>query len=380
MAKKRKLEDILEQRQQARQNSSNIGNTRTISTGLPTTRQNIAIPRSTVNEVQQLAQKLYNRSSNLSTDQQNRLNNVMQNYSQTNTVQKDLSEQQKNRLSSIAQVSQNVDKNDRFGLVKKQGKDFNLNKELSYEDAKEIAKLSGNDRMKKLNQVSKTEEQRKKNEQLVKQIVMNDMAKQRADKLNVTMQSGSTAEKVMATAGKLSLDFAKGAFFSVGDVYSTINSLLPDTKRDVWSGQIKEGVNKEQVQAYKNVKDALSQENAMLESDLLKIGGNVSQTLGGMLIPGAVGNLAGVSGTAKIAQLASRVTSGIQSGTGAYIDTLNENQDNKLQALATGGLKGLITYKIEGLTGGNFMGKAKDTGTSKSIQAISKLKNETVKK
>ena len=79
MAKKRRLEEILAQREKTKQNTSNSRNVRQISTGLPTTRQQMVMPRSTTTEVQALAQSLYNRRSDMTAEQQ-RVASVAQNY------------------------------------------------------------------------------------------------------------------------------------------------------------------------------------------------------------------------------------------------------------------------------------------------------------
>ncbi len=101
------------------------------------------------------------------------------------------------------------------------------------------------------------------------------------------------------------------------------------------------------VDAAKIITNEYQNTTSQIDNGVVQTASNISGTIGQM-IPSILAN-AMAPGTGNVVQA-------VNVGSDSYLDTLNENQDNKGQALLTGILKGTSSYGIEKITGGNFLG------------------------
>lgn len=345
MAKKRRLEEILAQREKAKQNTSNSRNVRQISTGLPTTRQQMVMPRRTATEVQALAQSLYNRRSDMTAEQQ-KVASVAQNY--TPIKQNGLAPSNEDKNKAIVQKAvSNYNPNFRqTGVVSKQevNKDKFLDRVKNEKDPKTQQKM--------LQQYNSLFHEDKNINQIRKEV-------KDAETVN-KINNGTTAEKVFNTAKFLGQGMAEGAIGAISDINLALSSI---NGRDKLYGGYKE------IEKMNETSKSYQQSLQNVDNKLIKFGGQVTNTVGAML-PSIGMNL--------IAPGTGNIMAGVSAGSSAYLETLNEGQDNKGKAMLTGVLKGTLAGTIEKLIGGNKIG----TGALDDIAVknIAKVKSQLAQK
>lgn len=123
------------------------------------------------------------------------------------------------------------------------------------------------------------------------------------------------------------------------------------------------------VNAAKSLTNGYRERNSMIDNNIIKTAGNVSGAIGNMAPSIATSILTGGGG------IASNAVQGIGVMSSEYLNTLNENQDNKLKAFFTGLAKGGVSMATERLTGGNVISKGSIDDIVKNKLAQSTLSN-----
>ena len=338
MAKKRRLEEILAQREKAKQNTSNSRNVRQISTGLPTTRQQMVMPRRTTTEVQALAQSLFNRSNNMTAEQQ-KVASVAQNYQpiRNNGLA------QNNNKNNVQKAISNYNPNFRqTGAISKE--EINKDKFLDRVKNEKGPKAQ----QKKLQQYNSLFHE-DKNINLIRKEVKDA---ETVDKIN----NGTTAEKVFNTAKFMLQGTVEGAVGTLGQINATAQNISRNT-------------NYNKVKKAQEYANSYQQSLQNVENGLVKFGGQVTNTVGAML-PSIGMNL--------IAPGTGNIMAGVSAGSSAYLETLNEGQDNKGKAMLTGVLKGTLAGTIEKIIGGNKIGPGALDDIA--VKNIAKVKSQLAQK
>lgn len=191
-----------------------------------------------------------------------------------------------------------------------------------------------------------------------------------AEKSNQKMKEGNLLEKADAVVSTAVLGLGQGGASAVGNTTGAIYNIVEGiaNKAGIKTEKKKDmGANFSPISS-KDYTNMIKQNEAVMS----EYGSNLKNGLGTVnTVSNIIGNMLVSAGTGgdKVSRIASAVTSGSQ----GYMQALNEKQDNKLKAGITGGLKGIITYNLEGLTGGNFMGKGSfDDFATKAISKMSK--------
>lgn len=123
------------------------------------------------------------------------------------------------------------------------------------------------------------------------------------------------------------------------------------------------------VNTAKSLTSGYRERNSMIDNNIVRTAGNVSGTIGNMAPSIATSILTGGGG------IASNAVQGIGVMSSEYLNTLNENQDNKLKAFFTGLDKGGVSMATERLTGGNIISKGSIDDIAKNKLAQSTLSN-----
>lgn len=138
-----------------------------------------------------------------------------------------------------------------------------------------------------------------------------------------------------------------------------------DNEEDLWSNKVLDMADylKEESQHHSKV-------GSMLENNITRDLGNVSNTIGNMAMS-AISNIA-IPGSGII-------ETGISSGGNSAGETLNEDRSNLIQAIATGTAKGTVEGFTEKITGGNILGKGSLDDLAENIIG-NKIKSKAGKK
>lgn len=257
--------------------------------------------------------------------------------------------------------------------------DFRNPKNLIVSDEKNTFKT--------MTDAKKAEERQKNQEHYYKTLQTTQQGvKESAEKNNAKMKNGNILEKAGATTSNIGSGFVTGATTGFADpvmsTYSFVNNVADDLgikRRDaIYPGS--NLTHKDITNAYKDMKNTYQSYGSYLDNDFSKTTYDVSNTIGNMLpamTTGAFGEALGLSSGSI--EATRKFTSALTSGSSEYLDSLNEEQDNYLKSAIKGGLYGLATYKIEGITGGNFISK-NGSLDKLAVKNISKLKSEVSKK
>lgn len=138
-----------------------------------------------------------------------------------------------------------------------------------------------------------------------------------------------------------------------------------DNEEDLWSNKVLDMADylKEESQHYSKV-------GSMLENNITRDLGNVSNTIGNMAMS-AISNIAIPS--------SGILETGISAGGNSAGETLNEDRSNLIQAIATGTAKGAVEGFTEKITGGNILGKGSLDDLAENIIG-NKIKSKAGKK
>ena len=133
----------------------------------------------------------------------------------------------------------------------------------------------------------------------------------------------------------------------------TNNTDLENRARDTYNKRIAEG-------NYLDIASKfISGGNQGINNGVIRTGGNVASTIGNQLMSAGLGGSTGLSGS---------TTQAIGVAGSSAQEVLNENKDNIVQALITGGTKGYLSKKIEDVFDANILtGGSKKTSIQKQV-------------
>lgn len=198
--------------------------------------------------------------------------------------------------------------------------------------------------------------------------------------INNSVLQYKTAEEAQEEANKINEDLKGG---KIGSSVGHVLEALPAKTMEAVSSPIyatgslmnlklPTGTADQDLKDWKTISSKYDQTTGNIESGLVRSASNVSGTIGYM-IPSIL-----ASAIAPETNLG-RITQGASVGGQSYIETLNDDASNKLQSALTGLGKGTASYAIEGIAGGNILGKGSlDDLAVKTI--ASKTSNEASKK
>lgn len=205
-----------------------------------------------------------------------------------------------------------------------------------------IKSLAEMDRTQRLNQIKvliKDKDEQSKLNLRVEEYLQNKKSTEEAEKINKDMQEGS----YWSAVGHVLKGVPEEALNSTINTAVAMESLVPVQR-------VSNAPNPERhVDAAKILTNKYQNTTSQIDNKGVQIASGVSGTIGQM-VPSILANfMAPGTQVGNLVQAVNVASSG-------YLENLNENQDNKLKSLATGTLKGLASYGIERLTGGNFLG------------------------
>ena len=241
-----------------------------------------------------------------------------------------------------------------------------INNEFQDKAIKDLALKSGAERTAILKQA--TDGDNNKFRDLNNQVLQYKMlleAQEKAEKINKDLEDGKVSSAIGHVAQGLptkaveavaSPMIATGSLFNVKTPYGTADQDLKD---------------------WRTLSSKYDQTTANIDNNLVKGGSAVSGTIGYMVPSILAGIMAPETNIGRAMQ-------GISVGGQSYIENLNNDASNKLQSAITGLGKGTASYAMEGITGGNILGKGSldDIATkaiaSKTSSAISRKLASTV--
>lgn len=319
-----------------------------------------------VNEKQR--NNTYNRG-NQSIDQQaleqnNNANFIMQMQNVNKAYRQDQEDKLKGSIAYKQAKLNNPNVSDKELLKIAQNENTKLDNGL----LKDISSKNGAERIQKIKSISKSQSNplfydnnkfRKINNSVL-QYKIAEESQEQADKINKDLKNGkisSSVEHVLEALPTKAMEAVASPIYATG---SLMNLKLPTATAD------------QDLQDWKAISSKYDQTTGNIESGLVRSASNVSGTIGYM-IPSIL-----ASAIAPETNLG-RITQGASVGGQSYIETLNDDASNKLQSALTGLGKGTASYAIEGIAGGNILGKGSlDDLAVKTI--ASKTSNEASKK
>lgn len=202
-----------------------------------------------------------------------------------------------------------------------------------------LSNMNNAQRVKEIRAITKNEKDFNKLNLEAIQYKQSKEASQKAEKINQDIDNGN----YISAVGHILGGVPTKALDSITTTVSSMPSILPSKK--INSSQID---GDELLKVNKILSKKYEETTSNIDSDIVKTASSVSGTIGAMT-PSILSNLM-IPGSGKIVQA-------VNASADAYQETLNDNADNKTQALLTGIAKGGASYAIEGITGGNFLGK-----------------------
>ena len=319
------------------------------------------------------------------------MNNIRSTYKQSNkqqTIENEATQQYEN-LKKLGQIQNNVtnyQKNQeealKSTLAYKQAKLQNPNatddellkitknnsNELYANLIKDISSKNGIERKTELKNISTSNNNpffydKNKYRELnnnVLQYKISKEAQENANKINEDLKNGkigSSVGHVLEALPTKAMEAVASPIYATG---SLLNLKFPIGTAD------------QDLKDWISISSKYDQTTGNIESGLVRSASNVSGTIGYMIPSILASAIAPETNLGRIAQAVS------VSGQ-SYNETLNDDASNKMKALLTGVGKGTASYAIEGITGGNILGKGSlDDLAIKTI--ASKASNETSKK
>jgi len=170
-----------------------------------------------------------------------------------------------------------------------------------------------------------------------------------ADKINQDMQNGNYLSSALHVARGLPV----GAMNAVIKTTTALEN-LSGYKHPSSAGYNTDPVKEAELQTRK-----YQETTSKINNGIVQTGSTVTNTIGEM-VPAMVANVA-VPGSGA-------VVNAVNVGSSGYLDALNEDGTNKAQAGLTGTLKGLASFTIEKITGGNILSEGSlDDWAAKTI-------------
>lgn len=168
-------------------------------------------------------------------------------------------------------------------------------------------------------------------------------AQEEAERINKDIENGNYGSAIGHVLAQVPIKAGQ----AVNDPIIATGSLLNNKDFNKKMG-LKDG--DEVLQNYKTTSQRNDLTTSQIDNDIVRNSSRVSGTIGYMIPSILVSAMAPESNLGRIAQ-------GISVAGSSYNETLNEDSSNKLQSLLTGAGKGYASYAIEGLFGGNILGK-----------------------
>ena len=198
-----------------------------------------------------------------------------------------------------------------------------------------LAEMDRAERYKQLRGLTKNNDEFGKLNLQVENIKQEKQATEEADKINKDISEGEYGSSIKHIVKGV----PEEALNTMIKVAGTATSLTPDTVKLPNSRE-------NMVEASKLLTNKYQNTTSKINNGVVKTASNLSGTIGQM-VPSMLSNV--------VAPGSGIATAGITSGSSSYLETLNEEQDNKGKALATGVLKGLLSAGTEKITGGNIV-------------------------
>ena len=214
----------------------------------------------------------------------------------------------------------------------------NNNQTFSDELIKDLASIENiGERTNKIRSLIKDKDEQSKLILKVNEYIQQQESQEEAQKINSDIQQGN----YLSSIGHVLKGIPEEAKNSVIDTVAAIQSIAPAPKTS-------NTANPERlVDAAKIATNKYQDTTSQIDNGVVQTASNISGKIGQM-VPVILANI--------IAPGSGNLVQAVNVGTSSYLDTLNENQDNKAQAALTGVLKGTTSYGIEKITGGNFLG------------------------
>ena len=163
-------------------------------------------------------------------------------------------------------------------------------------------------------------------------------AKEEADKINEDLKNGKIGLSVGHILEALPIKAMEAVASPIYSTGSLLNLKLPTGTAD------------QDLQDWKKISSKYDKTTANINNNTVKTASNISGTIGYM-VPSIL-----ASAIAPETKLG-RITQGVSVGGEGYFKNLNDDSSNKFQSAITGVGKGYASYAIEGITGGNILGK-----------------------
>lgn len=225
---------------------------------------------------------------------------------------------------------------------------------ITEEQAKNIANIEDSKkRFEEISKLSNSRQQYQSNAMKVNTIRESEKSKKKAEKINADIAQGN----YLSSAGHVLKGLPTEALNAVMKTTLSLANLNPNTKDS-----------KEMMEAGKLLTSRYNDTTSQINNKIVQGASRVSGTIGNMLPSIATSMIGGPAG----------LINAINVGSSSYMENLNEAQDNKLKSLLTGAVKGTLSYNIEKLAGGNFLGKGSLDDLAK--MGISKVKSDIGKR
>lgn len=177
-------------------------------------------------------------------------------------------------------------------------------------------------------------------------------------KLNNEVLQYKTATEAQEQANKINEDLKNG---KVGSSVGHVLQALPTKAMEAVASPIyatgsllnlktPTGTADQDLKDWKTISSKYDQTTSNINNGLVRDASNVSGTIGYMIPSILASAIAPETNLGRIAQ-------GVSVGGQSYIENLNEDASNKLKSVLTGVGKGTASYAIEGVSGGNILGK-----------------------
>ncbi len=185
-----------------------------------------------------------------------------------------------------------------------------------------------------------------------------------ADKINQDAQNGN----YWSSIGHVAKGLPEGAINSVAKTAATLESLSNGKHYNTLVNPNYDSVLETKLRTRK-----YQETTSKIDNGIVQTASGVSNTIGEMA-PSMLVNVAAPGYGA--------VLNAVNVGSSGYLDTLNEDSSNKLQAVATGLPKALASYGIEKIIGGNFLseGSLDDWAAEVIAKKTAGITNKTANK
>lgn len=289
-------------------------------------------PNATVEEKNKVAEDYINKTlSNLRSKNNQNLWTQVENKANNSIIDTN----NKNSILFKDKLTNNINKNSKSILDMQKENSNNITEDT----IKSLAEMDKTQRLNQIKVLIKDKDEQSKLNLSVEEYLQNKKSTEEAEKINKDMQEGN----YWSAVGHVLKGVPEEALNSTINTAVAMESLVP-VQRD------SNAPNQERhVDAAKILTNKYQNTTSQIDNKGVQIASGVSGTIGQM-VPSILANF-----MAPGTQIGNLVQA-VNVASGSYLDNLNEEQDNKVKSLATGTLKGLASYGIERLTGGNFLG------------------------